>query len=838
MSLKPRIIHSLAFFVIAAATAFLNYDADRIVAQRQATILDYRDVVDLTVYEQPLTVAAGDKLEEVERYLRASNFGECEARAKAALADLSPRTLCRRGNVLAVKAFAPFDDYIFEIDSKSEKIRAIKTADKAVEEARLPSPIFSAVNLDETSNIQERVRFDLLLGKEVDPDSLPIKFFIKIEDQRFFEHRGNDWRGIARALYRGVLILFKLSNDEPIQGGSSISEQTAKLIFLPEGNKLLRRVKALFLAEALEQRLTKQQILELWLNLTIMGRERPAENPATRKSAQRSETVRGFKTAARVLFNKSLDKCTPTELATLAVLPRYPQILPGLRRSGELDISGNQNHRLLDKRRRKALEAFAGALAQAGKKDMAERFRAARDVPVRFAFHEDDLKGDEALITFMERDLKGQLTALPHPSATQDEASRHGRITVLTTIDREFQRALSQRVELELPEIKSKLVKLTNSGPERSAGKKVGRNGFSFEVQVDVVALRAEGGELLALSSLKTSGNRVIPNRANVNPPSFIASCAKPLIVAHAIGEGVVTLQTLIRASDCVAPNGFRFDGPADPRSLPLSDHLVASRNAPFICVGNQLGIENVLAKWREIFPDSPQPGAGFVPDPYQIMRGLNRPEAELTPTAVAEGYTALARQGRQQTLRVIESMYMDVEKLKMVAPSSRQVFKPEAAVLVSSLLRAGTKNLPHWQPTAGYDLALKTGSSSNTYWVVMFSPKLVVVLRYLIVPAQKLSDEQATLEFSKEVSRRFESVFAGNVVKPFADSVLMVIKQKRRGWLRGAFTHENVTTLRIDPTRQCISNDESGILVGYIRGTEPAPCPAEEESVEGMTHE
>lgn len=397
-------------------------------------------------------------------------------------------------------------------------------------------------------------------------------------------------------------------------------------------------------------------------------------------------------------------------------------------------------------------------------------------------------------------------------------------------MDQEFQRGLSQKLEKELPGIKAQLTRLAGLSSPRGDKKKR----FAFEVQLDVVALWAEDGSLRAMSSLKTRGNLVMPNRSNVNPPSFVCSLAKPIHTAHALSEAVITPTTLIRATDCVAPNGFRFDGPADDSLLPFSSHLIASRNAPFICLANRLGIENVLAKWREVFPGCKLPGGqGFTADPYQIMRGLNRPEADLTPTAIAEAYTALARRGQQRSLRVIEWMYARDKKIALVAPPGRQVFKEEAAVLTASLLRAGTKGLSHWKPTEGFDLALKTGSSSNTYWTVLFSPRLVVVVRYLIVPAEELVDERAASKFSREVERRFEAVFAGTVVKPFADSVLAVIKERRRGWLRGTFTHDALVRLQIAPARECVTNDGSGVMVEYIRGTEPAPCPSEEVSEE-----
>jgi membrane peptidoglycan carboxypeptidase len=427
--------------------------------------------------------------------------------------------------------------------------------------------------------------------------------------------------------------------------------------------------------------------------------------------------------------------------------------------------------------------------------------------------------------------LRAQLSG-PARAQLASGAALGRQLAVTTTIARAFQRPLSRRLEQELPVIKMKLAKLTGSGTAQKTKGATAKN-FAFEVQVDVVALEAESSNLLGLVSLKTAGGRALPNRSNVNPPAFIASVAKPLITAKALSDNAVTLHTVIRAADCAAPDSFRFPGEkADERPLPLANHLVFSRNPPFICVANALGIRKVQAAWRELFPDLPPAPPHEFSHPYELARGLNRSEASLTPTQVAEAYTALANQGQRQSLRVTESIFADGKPLLLQTSEGRQVFKPEAASLLSSLLRSGAHSLPHWKPRPGFDLALKTGSSSNSYLVVMWSPRVVFVTRYLILPAEPLNEREAQ-KFEDELKQRFAKVFSSNVVKPFADMVLETAQRNYPNWLRGTFTHENLVTIKIDPEQECATGDDSGLPAQYIKGTEPRPCLAEEDALD-----
>jgi len=118
--------------------------------------------------------------------------------------------------------------------------------------------------------------------------------------------------------------------------------------------------------------------------------------------------VRGFKTAAHVLFSKELNDCTAAELAVLSVLPRDPRVFRDLRKG---DDEAGQDHKQFNRRRRKALETFAAALEKSGRREVAARFSKDTGAAVRFALDEDDLKGDEALVTFLENDIKAQFGA-------------------------------------------------------------------------------------------------------------------------------------------------------------------------------------------------------------------------------------------------------------------------------------------------------------------------------------------------------------------------------------------------------------------------------------------
>lgn len=123
---------------------------------------------------------------------------------------------------------------------------------------------------------------------------------LAVEDTQFREHAGISWRGLVRA------VIANLDGGTP-QGGSTITQQVARTFFLSTRRTAERKIKEALLAVQIERQLTKDQILELYLNQIYLG-----------------QRAYGFGAAAQVYFGKKLDELSVAEVAMLAGLPQNP----------------------------------------------------------------------------------------------------------------------------------------------------------------------------------------------------------------------------------------------------------------------------------------------------------------------------------------------------------------------------------------------------------------------------------------------------------------------------------------------------------------------------------
>ncbi|MBD2439325.1 transglycosylase domain-containing protein [Nostoc sp. FACHB-110] len=134
------------------------------------------------------------------------------------------------------------------------------------------------------------------------PDKLK-KAFIASEDRRFAEHQGVDPQGILRAG------LNNLRSQDVVEGGSTITQQVTRILFLNQEKTIWRKLKEVRLAQKMEQELTKDQILERYLNLVYLG-----------------SGAYGVADAAWVYFSKPVDQLTLAEAATIAGLAPAPSL--------------------------------------------------------------------------------------------------------------------------------------------------------------------------------------------------------------------------------------------------------------------------------------------------------------------------------------------------------------------------------------------------------------------------------------------------------------------------------------------------------------------------------
>ncbi len=143
-----------------------------------------------------------------------------------------------------------------------------------------------------------------IMGMPVSTDSVPPHVWqaiVAIEDKRFFQHGPVDIRGIMRAVISNIV------HGRVAAGGSSITQQTAKNVFLSREKKLSRKVQELILSYWLENRFDKNQILDLYMNrVSLVG------------------GMRGIDAAARVMFQTSARNLSLAQAAQIAAMLKAP----------------------------------------------------------------------------------------------------------------------------------------------------------------------------------------------------------------------------------------------------------------------------------------------------------------------------------------------------------------------------------------------------------------------------------------------------------------------------------------------------------------------------------
>jgi penicillin-binding protein 1A len=224
--------------------------------------------------------------------------------------------------------------------------------------------------------------------------------FIAIEDARFYEHPGIDWRGISRAVW-----LLATTDAERVPGGSTITQQVARQFFLSTEYSYSRKLTEIFLALKMERELTKDEIFELYLNKSFFGNR-----------------AYGVAAAAEFYYGKDLDELTLAEAATLASIPKFPS-------SGNPIINPE---RALQRRNYVLLRMREeGFITPAQEK-------AAQAEPVNASPHEPEVEADAPYVAEMVRSEMEQRYG--------EEATTSG-LSVYTTIDSVHQAAAAQAVQ-------------------------------------------------------------------------------------------------------------------------------------------------------------------------------------------------------------------------------------------------------------------------------------------------------------------------------------------------------------------------------------------------------
>ncbi len=389
-----------------------------------------------------------------------------------------------------------------------------------------------------------RLKVDL---KHVSP--LFVKALLAREDTRFYEHHGIDWRGVLRALYRDV------TSGSVKEGASSITQQLARNSLPLGGRTFSRKLLEAMVALRIERDLTKDQILELYVNRIYFG-----------------SGCYGVETAAQSYFGKSAAQLDLSESALLAGLIRSPNRFSPLKNP---QGARTQRDMVLD-RMRELHEISLGQMQQAKREKITSR-------P-----HRQMLIQENYAMDAVQRDLNMILT--------QDQID-NGGLFIYTTLDPVVQKAAAEAVEKQLSKIERQRgfrhpLKSQYQPPAEGAD-----NAMPY-LEGALVAIDNNSGGILALVGGRDYAQSKF-NRALAPALRQVGSAFKPFVYTLAFNHGLL-------------PGAAMSDGPLQPGEVhgagnwspansdgryngiqPVSYGLIHSRNTMSVRVGEFAGLED-----------------------------------------------------------------------------------------------------------------------------------------------------------------------------------------------------------------------------------------------------
>ncbi|HET7275801.1 MAG TPA: PBP1A family penicillin-binding protein [Longimicrobiaceae bacterium] len=496
--------------------------------------------------------------------------------------------------------------------------------------------------------------------------------FLAVEDRRFFEHEGVDWRRAAGALVHDIRTL---SFDE---GFSTITMQLARNVFpehLTREKTLRRKLWEVMLAWKIEDEFSKDEILELYLNQIYLG-----------------EGLYGVEAAARGYYGKSARELDTAEAAMLAALPKAPST-----------YNPRENPVAAVRRRNLVLDL----MAQAGVISAAEAESASAE-PLDLA-PPIEAKGDAPYFVAAVRD---ELRERFGPGAA------NAGLRVYTTVDLSLQVEARDALQEQIRAIEAD--ELGNfQGPVCSDGEIEDPRDC---LQGLFVAIEVQSGDILAMVGGRdfavSQFNRVTQARRQPG------SAFKPIVYASALEAGIPITTPLIGPGATDFLGTYRpADHVADSVTVNMREGLRVSSNRAAVALGNRTGVQNVIQTAKSLGLSTEIP-----PYPSTFLGA-----AEVVPLQLVAAYSAFANNGFVVTPRLIRRVENASGEVLLDVPVRReQAISPEAAFLTTSLMqdvinsgtghRARAAGLPYSVPAAG-----KTGTTDDAAdaWFVGVTPDL-----------------------------------------------------------------------------------------------------------------
>lgn len=508
------------------------------------------------------------------------------------------------------------------------------------------------------------------VGLEQVPDVV-INAVISAEDRDFFDHRGVDPLGIARAAYTDIR-----GNSASRQGGSTITQQYVKNVYLSDERTLTRKIREAVMAVKLEQELSKEEILEAYLNTIYFGRG-----------------AYGIQAAAQAYFDRDVSELNLPEAALLAGLIRAPHRAEPYREPEEAR-----------RRRRTVLDAMLeeGYITR-DKRDAADEwpFDSFHHLVHWESTDSVEVRADAKLVgaDYFVEYVRSQLV-----ERYGDAAVFGGGLRVYTTLDLGLQdqarRAVTETLN-QPGDPAGAIVSIDDQGQVKAM-----MGGTDFETQKVNLAVGADGGG---------SGRQP-------------GSTFKAFALAEAIREGYSVESVLPSPSTEVFPdanNGadWTVRGGCCGGTATLLEATARSANTTFAHLMLQLGPEAVVEMAEELGVESPFD---------DVVPSLVLGAGAVSVLDMAAAYSTFANQGTRIEPRVITRVERaDGTLVEEFTATRTQVLTVDQAAKVTTALEGVIDGGTGVAADIGRPAAGKTGTTQNNWdaWFVGYTPSLTTAV-------------------------------------------------------------------------------------------------------------
>ncbi|HAS6184375.1 TPA: penicillin-binding protein 1B [Vibrio vulnificus] len=489
----------------------------------------------------------------------------------------------------------------------------------------------------------------LFLRREQFPEIM-VDALLVTEDRDFYQHDGVSPLAIARAMF------VNLKAGRTVQGGSTLTQQLAKNLFLTQDRTLWRKVREAYIALILDYRYSKDRILEAYLNEVYLGQSG-------------KQAIHGFGLASRYYFGQPIQELRIDQLAMLVGMVKGPSYYNPVR--------------------------------------FPERTKERRDLVLRLMMQQNMLTASE-YDQAASRPL--DIQDVPRIASRQPAYFQQLSMELRAKVGEAFQGETGLRVFTSLDPISQDKLEKAISKKVPELGKVAGN-----ELEAAAVAVDRTSGEIRAMVGGKRTGYDGFNRAINASRP--IGSLVKPAVYLTALEQPEkYTLATTLQDTPLSLkgskgsvwePRNFdrQFRG-----DVPLYQALAKSLNVPTVRLGMQLGIDQVSDTLARLGVNRNE----IRPVPSMFLGAFS-----LSPLEVAQMYQTLTNSGRKAPLTALRSV-VDLEGhvLYQSLPKSSPAVNEQAAWLTTYAMKQGVaqgtgrylQNQFAWAALAG-----KTGTSNDS---------------------------------------------------------------------------------------------------------------------------